>query len=180
MSTTGKRVAVLLEDLYHDVELWYTVYRLREAAVTAPLVGTGTKDVYSSKHGGQAFPDLDIGKIRAEEFDGVVITGGFAPDHLRRHRPVLDFVRALFEAGDVVASICHGPWVLCSAGILRGKRCTGYASVRDDVVNAGASWCDQPVCVDGNVITARCPDDLPAFLPAVIRALDQRREAPGR
>lgn len=171
MDLAGKKVAVLVEDLYHDLEFWYPVYRLREAGATVLVVGTGSCTLYRSKQGGKITVDTDVHKISANDVDGVIIPGGYSPDILRRFEAVLAFVRELFQQGKVVASICHGPWVLCSAGILRGRRSTGFISIKDDIVNAGAIWVDEAVCVDRNLITARKTDDLPVFLPAVIEAL---------
>ena len=174
MDISGKKVAVLIEDLYQDLEAWYPIYRLREADATVFVVGTGTKSTYRSKHGLDITVDADIHKIDPRDYDGVVIPGGFAPDLLRCHDVVLTFVRALFEQGKVVASICHGPWVLCSAGVLSGRTCTSYVSIKHDVIHAGAKWLDEAVVVDGNLVTSRVPNDLPMFLKAIIKALADR------
>lgn len=172
MELKGKRVAVLVEDLYQDQEVWYPIYRLREGGATVVTVGTGSK-LYKSKHGYEVQADKDAGEVRAEQFDGVIIPGGFAPDILRRHDDVLQFVRDCFNHGSIVASICHGAWVLVSAGILKGKKATCFFAIRDDVKNAGAIYLDEEVVVDGNLITSRIPDDLPAFMRAFITAILQ-------
>jgi len=176
MDLAGKTVGVLVEDLYHDLEVWYPIYRLREDGATVLVVGTGSKSVYRSKHGGEITPDCDINKINPNDFDGLIIAGGYAPDILRSREAVLVFVREMFHGGKLLASICHGPWVLCSAKILPGRQCTSIASIKDDVIHAGAEWVDEAVCVDGNLITSRRPDDLPAFLPAIIKALGKEPE----
>lgn len=178
METIKKKVAVLVEDLYQDLEAYYPVFRLREAGATVVVVGTGNKSVYESKRGLRITADADIHKIDFKTFDGVVVPGGFAPDILRCHQAVLDFVHTLFNQGRLVASICHGPWVLCSADVLSGKTCTSYISIKDDVINAGANWVDRPVCVDGNLITSRLPDDLPDFLAAIIDFLGKDHPCP--
>jgi len=103
----------------------------------------------------------------------VVIPGGYAPDYLRRKRELVEFVRRMAEAGKVVAAICHGGWMLCSARVVKGKRVTSVSAIRDDLENAGATWVDEPVVVDGNIVTSRVPDDLPAFLRAIISALTE-------
>jgi protease I len=168
MNLSKTKIAVLVEDLYQDLEAWYPVLRLREAGATVVVAGTGSKTAYRSKRGLEITADADVHELNAADFDGVVIPGGFAPDTLRCYDAVLDFVRDLFEQGKVVASICHGPWVLCSAGVLQGRMCTSYVSIKHDIIHAGAEWRDEEVVVDGNLITSRVPNDLPAFLKAII------------
>ena len=171
MELAGKRVAILAEDMYEDPELWYPYYRLLEARAAVPIAGTGSSNAYKSKHGYPVRVDAQVADLRALDFDGVIVPGGFAPDLLRRYPEVLQFVRDLDAGGKVVASICHGPWVLVSAGILRGRRATSLPAIRDDVANAGADWQDAEVVRDGNLITSRRPADLPAFMRSVIAAL---------
>ena len=109
--------------------------------------------------------------LSAEDFDGVIIPGGYAPDRMRRHKAMLDLVRGIFRRGGVVAMICHAGWVPISAGIVEGKTVTSVSAIRDDLLNAGAEWVNQEVVVDGNLISSRGPDDLPAFCRAIIAAL---------
>jgi protease I len=132
-----------------------------------------SRDPYTSKHGYPVKVDLGAEQARAEDFDGVVVPGGYAPDILRRHAAVLRLVREAHEQGKVVAAICHAGWVLASAGILKGRKVTGFSAIRDDMVNAGAEFLDREVVVDGRLITSRQPDDLPAFCREIIRALEQ-------
>lgn len=174
MDLKGTRVAVLVEQQYQELEVWYPVYRLREAGCEVVLVGPEAGKTYPSKFGYPAKADLAAADATAARFHAVVIPGGFAPDYIRRSEPMLKFVRDLFAAGKPVAAICHGPWVLCSTPALKGRTATGFHSIKDDMVNAGAKFVDQEVCVDGNVITARKPDDLPAFTVAVIQALARK------
>ena len=171
MAGTGKRVAVLVEQKYEELEVWYPVYRLREAGCQVSLVGPEAGKTYPSKLGYPAKADVSAADVSADTFDAVVIPGGFSPDYIRRSEPMLKLVRDAFAAGKPVAAICHGPWVLCSTPALKGRKVTGFHSIRDDVVNAGGSWVDMEVCVDGNVITSRTPDDLPAFLKAILAAI---------
>lgn len=171
MSLEGKRVAILAENLYEDPELWYPLYRLLEAGAEVQIVGPEAK-VYESKHGYPVRAGVSASDVSAKDFDAVVVPGGFAPDLLRRHSAVLDLVRGIFDKGGVVAAICHAAWVPISAGIMRGKRATCVGAIRDDLINAGATYSDQEVVVDGNLITSRSPRDLPAFLPAIIAALE--------
>lgn len=164
------KVAILVEDQYQVLEVWYPYFRLREEGIQTVLVGTGKKQ-YKSKEGYLAEEELSIEKARTDDFDGVVIPGGYAPDILRRYEKINTFVRELFKKGKLVASICHGGWVLVSAGILEGKKATSFSAIKDDMVNAGAKFLDQEVVVDGNLITSRNPYDLPVFCREIIRFL---------
>lgn len=173
MELKGKKIAVFVENLYQDQEVWYPIYRLREAGAAVVTVGTGQK-LYKSKYGYEVQADMAAGEARAENFDGVIIPGGYAPDILRRHETVLKFVRECFTRGKIVASICHGAWVLVSADLLRGKRATCFFAIKDDIKNAGADYIDEEVVVDGNLITSRVPDDLPAFMRSIIALLQKK------
>ncbi|MBI2496122.1 MAG: type 1 glutamine amidotransferase [Candidatus Omnitrophica bacterium] len=170
MTLAGKRVAILVEDLYQDQEVWYPYYRLKEAGADIVVVGTG-KRAYTSKHGYPIDADTAAEQASAGEFDGVVIPGGYAPDLLRRDPAVIQFVKEAHRQGRVIGAICHAGWVLCSADVLRGKTVTCFSAIKDDVVNAGATYVDREVVRDGNLITARKPDDLPAFMRAILDAL---------
>ncbi len=165
-----KKVAVLVEDQYQELEVWYPYLRLKEAGFDVKLVGTG-KGVYRSKCGYPAREEVAVGEAAAADFDGVVVPGGYAPDFLRRHEEMNSFVRTIHDKGGVVAAICHGGWVLISAGILTGRRVTSFFAIRDDMTNAGAVWEDSEVVIDGNLVTSRKPEDLPAFLTEIIRLL---------
>ena len=135
------------------------------------LVGPEAGKTYSSKLGYPAKSEVAAADVSAEDFDAVVIPGGFAPDYIRRSSFMLDLVRDMADQGKVVAAICHGPWVLCSTPALKGRRATSFFAIKDDVTNAGADWVDEPVVRDGNIITSRTPDDLPVFLRTVIEAV---------
>jgi protease I len=167
------RVAVLVEDNYQVLEVWYPYLRLREEGIETVLVGTGKKE-YKSKEGYPAQEELSIDKVKPADFDAVVIPGGYAPDILRRYAKVNDFVRDLFKANKLVAAICHAGWVLVSADILKGKKATCFSAIKDDLVNAGARFIDKEVVVDGNLITSRNPYDLPAFCREIIRFLKKK------
>lgn len=178
MSLKDKRVALLIEDDYQEMEAWYPFYRLTEAGATVTVIGPGHKAVFASKLGYEMEATLAIKDARADDFDAVVVPGGFAPDHMRLCRPMIDFVRDMDKAGKLVSAICHGGWILASAGVCRGRRITGYAPIRDDVENAGGTWVsDQAAVVDGHVITARTPPDLPAFAAAIVDYLGATAKA---
>ncbi len=167
----GKRIAVLVEKMYEDLELWYPVLRLREAGCDVKIVGPRAGESYASKHGYPAKSDVAAGDVTAADFDAIVIPGGYSPDHMRRSRPMVDLVIGGAQQGKILAAICHGPWMLCSARCLQGRKVTGFFAIRDDVENAGGVWQDAPCVRDGNLITSRTPDDLPAFLSTILAAL---------
>ena len=171
MSPEGKRIAVLTEDYYEELELWYPLLNLRGAGAEVGTVGTGSADTYTGKHGYPITVDMAADKTQASDFHAIVVPGGYAPDRLRHYPTVTSLVREMFEQGKVVASICHGAWVPISAGIVRGRKATCFSGIKDDVINAGATYLDEEVVEDGNLISSRVVDDLPAFCQAIIRAL---------
>jgi protease I len=167
----GKRVAVLLEKFYEDLELWYPVLRLREAGCAVTIVGPKAGETYLSKHGYPAKAEASIADVVNDPFDAVIIPGGYSPDHMRRHPAMIELVTKAARDGKVLAAICHGPWMLCSAKCLKGRRVTGFFAIRDDVENAGGIWEDAACVRDGNLVTSRTPDDLPAFMQGIFAAL---------
>jgi protease I len=171
MQLLDKKIAVLAEQQYEDLELWYPVLRFREAGARVEIVGAG-KDRYDSKHGYPVQVTMQAAQVQVADFDAVIIPGGYAPDHMRRHPPMVQLVREAVAAGKIVAAICHGGWMLCSAHCLEGKQVTGFFAIRDDLENAGATYIDAEVVRDGNLITSRVPSDLPAFCRAIIEALN--------
>jgi protease I len=171
MELKGKAVAVLVEDTYEDMELWYPVYRLREEGASVALVGPEAGRTYASKHGYPAKADRAASDVGAGDYDAIIIPGGYSPDRMRREPAMVKLVADAVREGKTVAAICHGGWMLCSAGVLQGRRATSFFSIKDDMINAGADWVDQEVARDGNLITSRQPDDLPAFLRTIIRSL---------
>ncbi len=173
MSLQGKRVAVLVEQQYQEMEVWYPVYRLREAGCVVELVGPEAGKTYASKLGYPAKATLSAKDASAADFAAVVIPGGFSPDYIRRSEPMLKLVRDALAQNKPVAAICHGPWVLCSTTGLKGRKVTCFHSIKDDVTNAGGTYVDQEVCIDGNVITSRTPEDLPAFMIALMEQMQK-------
>ena len=168
-----RAIAILVGPEYEDLEVWYPKYRLEAAGFPAPLVGVHGA-MFKGKHGYPAQVEQSIDQVNPAELAGIIAPGGWAPDKLRRDPAVLDLVRQVDAAGGMVASICHGPWILISAGILKGRRMTSTVGIRDDVVNAGAVWLDEPVVADGNLISSRVPKDLPAFGEAMVGWLNRR------
>jgi protease I len=176
MDLIGKRVAVLVADRYEDIEFWYPYYRMKEAGAEVSILGPdfGPEEVHS-KYGHPAKIEMRAKDANPDDFDAVIIPGGYAPDLLRRCSSSLKFVRTLAETGKVTAAICHAGWVLISAGVIKGKRATSFFSIKDDMVNAGAKWTDEEVVVDANIITSRKPEDLPAFCREIIRATAEKK-----
>ena len=170
MELKGKKVILLVEETYNDREFWYPYYRLKEAGAQVTVVGP-ERWSYSGAAGIKATADAGVKEVQAVDYDGLVIPGGYAPDHMRRHPAMVKLVKDMAEAGKIVAAICHAGWMLASAEVLKGRTVTGFFAIKDDLVHAGARYVDQDVAVDGNLITSRTPDDLPAFLRAIIKGL---------
>ena len=166
-----KKVIILIEELFNVFEFWYPYYRLKEEGAEVTVVGSGSADVYTGKPGTQAKADVSADKVSATSFDGIIIPGGYAPDMMRRYPAMVNLVKDFFQSDKLIAAICHAGWMLVSAKVLSGRRVTSFFAIKDDMVNAGADWVDQEVVVDGKLVTSRVPDDLPAFMKAVIDIL---------
>ena len=164
------RIAVLVAEMFEEPELIYPYYRLQEAGHEVILVGSEARQ-YLGKHGYPMQAEVAAAALKAADIDGMVVPGGFGPDSLRMDPAMVGLTRDLAAAGKPVAAICHGPSLLVSADVLRGRTATSYYAVKDDVKNAGATWVDEPVVVDGPIITSRVPADLPAFTTAILAAL---------
>lgn len=168
-----KRVLILVGEIYEDLELWYPKLRLEEAGAKTVVAGPKSDTHYNGKHGYPCVSDAAIDQMRVEDFDALVVPGGFMPDKLRRDPVVLDLVRLFDLAGKPIAAICHGGWIPISAGVYRDVRVTGSPGIRDDLINAGAVYEDAPVVVDRHHISSRRPDDLPNFCRALLEALSE-------
>ena len=166
-------VLMLVGPEYEEMEVWYPKYRLEAAGYDVPIAGMG-EPKYTGKWGYPCPVDGNVRDFMSDTLAGIIAPGGWAPDKLRRDQAVLSRVREVNEVGGLVATICHGPWILISAGIVRGRRMTSTVGIRDDVTNAGAVWVDEPVVVDGNLISSRVPKDLPAFGEALVEWLAAR------
>lgn len=171
MRLKGKRVVYFLEEGFEDLEFWVPVMRLREEGAEVVIVGTG-KAEYTGKHGLKAKPDTVAENIRMTDFDAVVIPGGWAPDRLRRHEAVKRIVRDAYDARKIIGVICHAGWVPISAGILKGHRATGSSAIKDDLVNAGATWVDEPAFRDGCLVWGRVVEDIPDFCRELVAAIE--------
>ncbi len=165
------RVAVLVADIFEDNELYYPYFRLQEEGFQVDLVGAEKGVVYKGKHGVPAVSDIASKDASADDYDAVVIPGGYSPDQMRRCSDTIQFVKDMSKQNKPIAAICHGPWMMISCCNLNGRTLTGFFAVKDDIVNAGATYVDEEVVVDGNLITSRTPKDLPAFAKAIVEAL---------
>jgi len=171
----GMRALILAAPDFEDLELLYPMLRLREAGIEVTVAGLG-EERYTGKRGHPVQVDGPVSAYTGERFDVIVIPGGYGPDHLRTDDDVMQIVRRQMQDGRLVAAICHGPWVLASAGVLQGRKVTAWPSIRGDLRNAGADVVDEEVVTDGNLVTSRKPDDLPAFCRAILGALADQTE----
>jgi protease I len=166
-----KRFLMFVEDIYEDMELWYPKYRLQEACAHVVVAGPKEGHKYAGKHGYPCVSDAAIAEMEAADFDGLICPGGFMPDKLRRDDKVKQLTRDFHAAGKLVAAICHGGWIPISAGVYKGVRVTGSPGIKDDLINAGALWEDAAVVVDRHFVSSRKPDDLPAFMRAILEVM---------
>jgi protease I len=166
----NKNLLGIVGEIYEDLELWYPKLRLEEAGFATKLAGEELR-VFTGKNGYPATADLLVSKAKSEDYAGLLIPGGFMPDKLRRNADVLRLTREFHQQGKLIAFICHGGWIPISAKILKGKRVTGTVAIKDDLENAGAIWVDEPVVIDGNLISSRTPKDLAPFAAAMVKFL---------
>ena len=174
MPLRGCKVLILVGEIYEDLELWYPKLRLEEAGAEVTLAGSKADQHYNGKNGYPCVSDAAIDEMKADDFDGLVVPGGFMPDKLRRDRNVLDLVKAFDDAKKPIAAICHGGWIPISAGVYRDVHVTGSPGIKDDLVNAGAVYEDAEVVVDRHHVSSRRPDDLPAFCRELIVLLSAK------
>ncbi len=175
MRLNGKKVICLVDEEFEDLELWYPIYRVREEGAEVLLAGPERGAVYHGKYGVPAKAELSFGDIVTDDIAGVLVPGGWAPDKLRRYPEVLALVKRMDDLRRPIGQICHAGWVLISAKMLQGRKVTSTPGIRDDMENAGAQWFDEAVVVDGNLISARRPPDLPPYAKAFCDALAEQR-----
>jgi protease I len=163
----GKRIAILVEDGFEQVELTEPKQALEEAGAKTDIVSPSSGKVRGWNHtewGDEFQVSVPLGKAKSKDYDALLLPGGVMnPDKLRRNAKALEFVKAFFDEGKPVAAICHGPWTLIDAGVAKDRKLTSYESIQTDLENAGAHWVDQEVVVDNGLVTSRKPDDIPAF-----------------
>jgi len=179
MDLLGKKIAVLVADLYQELEVWYPLLRFREDGAETVTIGAEAAAEYHSKKGYPVVAEESIAEVRPEDYDAVVIPGGWAPDSLRQDERMVKFVRDMHDSGKVVGAICHAGWMLVSADIAHGRKVTCFRAIKDDVIHAGGKYVDEEVAVDGNLITSRMPTDLPAFCREIKKALVGRAAVAG-
>ncbi|UCC98332.1 MAG: type 1 glutamine amidotransferase [Phycisphaerales bacterium] len=167
----AKKIAIMVDQMYQVLEVWYPYYRFREAGLEVNFVAAEASKEYPSKEGYPCVSEVAAAKANAGDYDGLLVPGGFAPDFMRRSPDVIRFANDMVDAGKVIAAICHGGWLLCSTRVYKGRKATCFMAIKDDIINAGAEYIDAECVVDGNLITSRKPDDLPAFCRAVMDAL---------
>lgn len=172
----GKRIALLAEEDFEDAELTDPLRAMKAAGARVMVVGSGSKKTYKGKRGvAEVQVDADAGQVRADYFDAVIVPGGYAPDKMRLHKLMVDLVKRMYDSGKLVAAICHGPQLLISAEVVKGRRVTSWPSIAVDLKNAGAIWVDEAVVRDGNLITSRQPADIPEFNSAIVQALQAQQ-----
>lgn len=160
MKLNGKKIVILVEEIFNDHEFWYPYYQLKEAAAEVTVVGSGSSEIYTGKSGTKASADLSADNIDVSDYDGIVIPGGYAPDHMSRNPAMVKLVKAFYEAGKPIAAICHAGWMLVSAGILKGKKITSYFTQKNDLITAG----NRGVIVDGCLVTSMTSYNLQVFM----------------
>lgn len=173
MRLKEKHIAVLLEEGFEDLEFWVTVMRLLEEGAKVTIVGTATNKTVPGKVGLSATSDVSAESVRPDDFEAIVVPGGWAPDKLRRYPAVTNLVQQIYEQGKIVGLICHAGLVGISAGIVKGHRATGSLGIRDDLVNAGATWVDEAAFRDGNIVWGRVVKDIPDFCRELVKAIEE-------
>jgi len=174
MKLQGKRIAYLIEDGFEDLEFWVPYMRLKEEGAKVTVVGSGQGERYTGKHCLEAKPDTRAAQVKADDFDAIVVPGGWAPDKMRRYPAVTRLVREIYQQGKIVGAICHAGLVLISAGIVKGHKSTGSLGIKDDLINAGAEWVDEPAFRDGNLVWGRVVEDIPDFCRELVKALSEK------
>jgi protease I len=168
----GKKVAIMVDEMYQVLEIWFPYYRLKEAGIEVDLVAAEANKEYHSKGGYPCVSNTSASDADINDYTCMIVPGGFAPDFMRRNQQVIKFANDMVNADKIIASICHGGWLLCSTDVYKGKKATCFMAIKDDIINAGAKYVDEECVIDGNLITSRKPDDLPSFCKAILNKLN--------
>lgn len=171
MKLSGKKILSFVSTDFEDLELWYPILRLREEGAEVHLIAEEKNKTYIGKYGVPAVSDAAFADVKSADYDALLVPGGWSPDKLRRFDDVLRLTREFNEAKKPIGQICHAGWVLISANILQGVNVTSTPGIKDDMTNAGAIWHDEPVVVDGHIVSSRRPPDLPDYLRAFIEVI---------
>lgn len=177
MKLKNSKILIFVEDEYEDLELQYPKYRMLEEGAKIQVAGPEAKKTYKGKNGYPCKSDISFDEVKVADFDALIIPGGYAPDKLRRIPKVLEITKQFYEQNKLIAYICHAGWIPVSANLVDGLKCTSYFSIKDDMVNAGANWVDEPVVVDRGIVSSRFPDDLPKFCLAIIDHLSSKKNS---
>ena len=167
----GQKVAILVDEMYQVLEVWYPYYRLKEKGAEVDLIAAQANKEYHSKEGYPCISNIAASDANIDDYSCMIVPGGFAPDFMRRNEQVIKFANDMVNSDKIIAAICHGGWLLCSTNIYKGKKATCFMAIKDDIKNAGAEYVDEECVIDGNLITARKPDDLPSFCEAILDKL---------
>ena len=170
-----RKILIMLDKGVEDVEFLYPFYRFQEEGYDVNVVASKANETYVGKHGVPMTSNLSPDQVKIEDYDGLIIPGGRAPDYMRTNKALVNIVKEAFSKGKIVAAICHGPQMLIEADVLRGRKVTCWKSVATDVKNAGATFLDEPAVIDGNMVTSRSPADLPSFCKETIKLLQKAR-----
>jgi len=174
MRLQGKKIAFLLDEGFEDLEFWVTVMRLREEGAQVTIMSHDGPKEYHGKNALTAKSEVSVKDVKAADFDAVIVPGGWAPDKMRRYPAVTGLVREIYQQGKIVGAICHAGLVLISAGIVKGHKSTGSLGIKDDLINAGAEWVDEPAFRDGNLVWGRVVEDIPDFCRELVKALSEK------
>ncbi len=173
MRLQGKQVAFLMDEGFEDLEFWVTYMRLREEGASVTIVSHDGPKTYHGKTALEAKSETNFAALKPADFDAVVVPGGWAPDKMRRYDDVKNFVKAIYDAGKIVGLICHAGLVGISAGVVKGHKATGSLGIKDDLVNAGATWADEPAFRSGNLVWGRVVADIPDFCRELVAAIEK-------
>ncbi|KGP71592.1 type 1 glutamine amidotransferase domain-containing protein [Pontibacillus yanchengensis] len=174
MRLQNKKVIQLVSDDFEDLELWYPVMRLREEGATVDIVGEKVDEEYVGKYGVPVVSNKTFDEVDPNEYDAILVPGGWSPDKLRRYESILNMVRTMNDQEKAIGQVCHAGWVLISADILNGKKVTSTPGIKDDMINAGSTWVHEPVVVDGHLVSSRRPPDLPDYMREFIAVLEKQ------